>query len=292
MAISNNYTTDQLAQIDTLRSYVEEYCKSKNIDPGTYLASLDGNLVSADLRNDPVFQAYWQMAYLQLSEILDPSQINSMQSQVGEVDFDQLYAGSDQNYNDFISKLIQDNPEMMAFAAQMENKPEESESLLSIFNSSASAQKTVTGNSPMFLEISRDGSSTDTDPNTDDGTPHNTLYSADDARALGDKYNLGGGYDWLIGSEEGIRSTESSIFTYLAEMDQQLVDLKEGLRTGAMSAEEFNSDVSGISMYRETLLGMLQQLESSLSTIMDLYSKIIEKANEMQMATINNIKSA
>ena len=82
MSLNTSYNTDQLAQIDTLKSYVEDYCNSNDIDPSIYLSGLDGNKISEDLKNDPAFQAYWQLTWLQVTEIIDPTQISSLDAQV------------------------------------------------------------------------------------------------------------------------------------------------------------------------------------------------------------------
>jgi hypothetical protein len=294
MAITSTTTSsaDQLAQIDTLKTYVEDYCSANNIDPAVYLSSLDGNTISDDLRNDPAFQAYWQLTYLQLTEIIDPSSINSQDGQVGEINFDAVYAAADQQTKDLITNLLQDDPELMAFALAQAGQTEDSDSLLSMFTAANTAAATSTTAGAVM------GSNYLTDvPGTPSGmspadTGGNAMGDDSDARALGDEYDLGGGYDWLIDTEEGVHSTESSIFDYLAEMDQQLVDLKGALSTGQITAEEFSSQAGDISTYRETMLGMLQQLESSLSTIFDMYSKMVEQATQMQMSTINNMKPA
>lgn len=291
MALNTSYNTDQLAQIDTLKSYVEDYCDSNGIDPSIYLSSLDGNKISEDLKNDPAFQAYWQLTYLQLTEIIDPTQISSMDAQVGEIDFNALYAAQDADTNALITDLISDDPALMAYALKESGQAEASDSLLSLFtaaNTAAATSTTADSYGAQYLAEYPDEVSGTTASDTLD----NSMYEANDARALADEYDLGEGFDWVINTEEGIRSTESSIFNYLAEMDQQLVDLKGALDTGAISAEEFSADSDNISVYRETMLGMLQQLETSLSSVMEMYSKLIEQATQMQMSTINNMKPA
>jgi len=294
MSLNTSYNTDQLAQIDTLKSYVEDYCNSNDIDPSIYLSGLDGNKISEDLKNDPAFQAYWQLTWLQVTEIIDPTQISSLDAQVGEVDFNALYAAQDAETNALITDLISDDPALMAYVLKESGQVEASDSLLALFTAAntAAATSTTVDSYAAALGLGLGDIPDEVSGTTTSDTLNNNMFEANDARDLAAQYDLGEGFDWLISTEEGIRSTESSIFGYLAEMDQQLVDLKDALDTGKITAEEFSADSSNISVYRETMLGMLQQLETSLSSVMEMYSKLIEQANEMQMSTINNMKPA
>ena len=115
---------------------------------------------------------------------------------------------------------------------------------------------------------------------------------AQDARDFVRKYDLGGFYSEAIGTEEGIRSAEGSILSQIAEMDQQLADLGDAFDSGTIGVDKYNSEVKNVSVYRETLLAMLQNLQNTLSTIMEMYSKMIEQQKEMAQSVIQNMRSA
>jgi len=262
MSLNTSYNTDQLAQIDTLKSYVEDYCTANDIDPSIYLSGLDGNKISEDLKNDPAFQAYWQLTWLQVTEIIDPTQISSLDAQVGEVDFNALYAAQDAETNALITDLISDDPALMAYVLKASGQVEASDSLLALFTAANTAAATSTTVDGYAAALGLGDVPDEVSGTTSSDTLSNNMFEANDARDLAAQYDLGEGFDWLISTEEGIRSTESSIFNYLAEMDQQLVDLKDALDTGKISAEAFSYETDNISVYRETMLGMLQQLET------------------------------
>lgn len=267
-----NYSSDQINQIADLQAYLE----ANNIDPTVYMAAIDGNAIDTDLKNDPAFQAYWQLTYLQLTEILNPTMINSPEGDVGEIDFQALYDSASPEYNQFIEDLIADDPSIMTVLGNEANQ--QTDTLLG-------AIQTATGGSETA------GVTGDYDVDGAIGGSENYMGYSADARSIGEQYDLGEGYDWIIQTEEGIRAAEGSIMTTLAEMDQMLVDLKEGLQSGTISAEQFAADAENISVYRETYLGMMQQLETSLMTVMEMISKIIEQATETNMAIVNNSRA-
>jgi hypothetical protein len=100
--------------------------------------------------------------------------------------------------------------------------------------------------------------------------------------------------NYIIEYDEGIRAAEGSILDYLAEMDKQIEELTDAfdLPGSTMSVEEYNSEVEQRSSYREVLLTMLQSLESTMSNVMEMYSKMMENEQEMKMAVLNNWRGA
>lgn len=274
-----NYSSTDLNQMDQLREYINDYCAANDIDPATYVAALDDG-ASVDLSDDPAFQAYWQLAYLQLVYLLSGGATDM--SSPGDVSYDEtelmaaynaVAADPEQNYIlELAEEMLADDPELMAFFTTQTAGADAGNSLLATINLAEASSTTSSG--------------------SDSAEESSTSYSYVDqqARDFAEAYGSGSGLDWLIEYEEGIRGAEGSILNQLAEMDQQLVELTDALNSGNMSAEEYSAQVDQISSYRETMLAMMQQLEANLSNIMEMYSKLIEQANEMAMSVINNMR--
>lgn len=268
----------QMAQIENLSQYVTDYCKQHNIDPATYVAALDGKDM-AQLRDDPAFQAYWQLAAMQLSYLLSGGE--QLYSEPGAVEFDDMaisasYNSADEQTREFIDKLLQDDPELMAFFAMQQGGNEEANNILAAIN--LSQNRTTTPPQTSISDL----------PEEMAGYRH----VAEDARDFVRKYELGSFYDDVISTEEGIRSAEGSILNQIAEMDQQLADLSEAFDTGKIGVDKYNAEIKNVSVYRETLLAMMQNLESTLSTVMEMYSKMIEQQKEMAQSVIQNMRGA
>ncbi|MBI2339107.1 MAG: hypothetical protein HYU99_01910 [Deltaproteobacteria bacterium] len=257
------YTTDQSAQIDDLKSYVEEYCEANGIDPAIYTSALDGDAIDPELLSDPAFQAYWQLAYLQLMEILYPETVQSVYAEVGEVDFDSLYAAAGDEINEFMANLVADNPDLMAFSALTDG------------DSETSADTVTALIEEKLADAGESGGSTD--------------YVDEQARDLAEELGLSGMWDYLIETEEGIKSTENYLMGGLAELDQQLADLQEALESGEITAEEFSAQVEGISMYRELYVGLIQNLEDAWGNLIEMFSQLLKTQQDGQMAIARNL---
>ena len=265
MSETVTYTTDQSAQIDDLKGYVEEYCEANGIDSAIYTSALDGQTIDPDLLNDPAFQAYWQLAYLQLMEILYPEMVQSVYAEVGEVDFDALYSAAGDEINQFMENLVADNPDLMAFAALTDGDsttdPDAVSSAVESYSSGTSETRT---------------SSTD--------------YVDEQARDLLDLLGLDENlYGPLIDTEEGIKSTENYLLNGLAELDQQLADLQEALESGQITAEEFSAQIEGVSMYRELYVGLIQNLEDAWGNLLEMFSQLLKTQQEGQMSIARNL---
>lgn len=263
-----NYTSTQNQQVNDLRSYIEEYCQTNGIDPGIYTSALDGATIDPALLNDPAFQAYWQLAYLQLMEIINPLAVQSLYSEVGEIDFDALYSATDAETNEFIRNLVLDNPDLMAFAAIRDN------------DGATTADAVL-----QALQQRRAGRGTG--PSSDGNSPEE--YVDEEARDLADELGLGGVWDWMIDNEEGILSMEGFLMQGLAEIDQQLAGLQEALESGEMSAEAFEAQAAGVNMNRDLYLGLIQNLEDALGTIIEMFSQLIKAQNDQQLALARNM---
>lgn len=269
-----NYTAGQNQQIADLKNYVEEYCAQTGINPEIYTHALDGTTgIDPALLNDPAFQAYWQLAYLQLMEIINPTLVQSLYSEVGEVNFDALYARADPEMNDFIQNLVLDSPELMSFAALADHSAATDPQAVMQALTAAISPPTPAGEG---------GAASEEDP---------TQYTDEVARRLKEEFGLSGAWDWLIGTEEGIRSSENFLMGELAGMDQKLADLKDGLKNHTLSADEFNADVGQISSYRTYIMGVTQNLESALSQLVDMMSKVIKQRADMLQAISQNMKA-
>lgn len=254
-----NYTSEQQSQIDTLKSYVNEYCESHNIDPEVYTKYLD-NKQSIDpaLLNDPIFQAYWKVTYLQLLEMISPEVLQSVVGEAGEINFDEVYAHAGDDINNFIMQLVSDDPELMAFVA-------------------ASDQNAATD--PNYIRTLLEGPS--------GGDP--AIYVDEEARQMAQEWQLGGMFDSLISQEEQTRTAQNHLLMGLAEMDQQYAELTEALSQGDMTAQP---KLTQLAQNRELYLQMAQKLEESLTTILNLFSQLLKSMNESQRAIANNIRGS
>ncbi|OVE81956.1 hypothetical protein BVY03_01515 [bacterium K02(2017)] len=249
-------STDYSAAMDTIRSEVEAYCETHGIDPDEYLASLDGNL-TAHVFNNETFEAYFQLAYMQLMEILYPEQINSLEAEVGgDVNFETLYANSNDDINSLVKDLVEDSPELMAYFAQLESGQDESEALLGLLSAEQAKQ---TGQN-----------------------------FTDDARSLNESFDLGPGFEWVIDKEEGFKAAQMSILDRLSEFDEMQVELLNFFHdpNSEMSMEEFEAQSKELYYGRETMLGMLQSLTSAEATFFEMMSKIYQTAIETSQNVI------
>lgn len=265
-----SYTASQTEQINSLTAYVEEYCQAHGIDPNIYTSALNGE---ADIdRDNPVFQAYWQLAYLQLMEVINPTLVQSLYAEVGvggEVNFDMIYNATDPETREFIQNLIQDSPELMAFAA------------LTDYDSETNPQAILEALASEIPPAEEGGAGVEGDPHT---------FINEEARALAEEFGLTGSWEWLIGTEEGIRSTESFLMEGLNQLDNEILALQGQFESGAMSPEAFQAQVGRVSTYREIYVGMLQQLESGLTHLMELMSQLLKTQIDLGAALANNLR--
>lgn len=260
-----NYTADQVQQINDLQAYIQEWCDTHGVDPSIYTEALDGSAaISPAMLNDPVFQAYWQLAYLRLMEIINPTLVQSLYAETGEVDFDALYAAADPETNAFIENLVVDSPELMAFAVMSDGDPD-----------------TVAANIFVLLEENESA-----DPFAE------FAWTDEEAREIGEELGLGGMWDWMVGTEEGIRSTENWLFNYLSEIDQQLADMQEALASGELTAEGFSANVESVSVTRQVVVGMIQNLEEAWNNLLELYSNMVKSEHETQMGILSRSGSS
>lgn len=259
------YQTAQEQQINDLKSYIEDYCQTNNIDPTVYTGALDSRTgLPPDILQDPVFQAYWKLAYLQLMEILDPALVQSLYGQVGadNFDFDHVYSLVDPEFNQFLENLVVDNPELMAFLAQSDGNPD-------------------TSPEEVMAAISQLTQGLVPEP-----------YVAEDARRLIEELGVDNGLvNALLSTEEGIRATEQSILMSLAEMDAELAELRTALREGTMNADEFNAVVGQISANRQVNISMLGDIEGNLSNMFQLFSNLLQTQTEALSQIVRNWNS-
>lgn len=270
-SVSTTYTSDQIAQLEQLRQEIEAYCEANNIDPNIYLSALDGGTIDEDLKNDPVFQAYWELAYRQLLEIIAPTEIYSGYGGIDEIDFDTLYELTetyDPSINSFIETLLADDPELMAYYQALETGD-------------------VDAGTAVLMEINQlyveaaEEAAEDTEE---------YLYT-EDSRAYAEEHDLTEEFEGILDTIEATRAAETGIMTQLAEMDQTLAELAEAMNSGEISTEEYSAEVESLSASREMLMTMLQALESSLATILEMYSKLLEQMRDMEASITSNIRA-
>lgn len=264
---SINYTSDQLSQINNLKSYVEDYCETQGIDPTIYTAALDGNTIDPQVLNDPAFQAYWQLAYLRLMELINPTVSQSGAGDV-EINYETVRASASTEMDQFVKELLMDSPELMGFFAGQDDDP------------STTSQQVI--------NLIRSKSTVLPPPTAVDAA----TYVDEDARSLGQNLGLSSNmWDWLISTEEGTRTTENHLMGSLADMDQKLASLEEALRGGTISADEFKSKADGISTYRQMHVSLIQNLEDSWGNLLELFSNLLKAQQEGQQALVRNLNA-
>lgn len=270
-SVSTTYSSDQIAQLEQLRQEIEAYCETNGIDPNIYLSALDGGTIDEDLKNDPVFQAYWELAYRQLLEIIAPTEIYSAYGSIDEIDFDTLYQLTedyDPSINSFVETLLADDPELMAYYVGLEAGD-------------------MDAGTAVLMEINQlyVDSATEAAEEAEE-----YLYTAD-SRAYAEEAGLTEEFEGILDTIEATKAAETSILTQLAEMDQSLMELAEAMNSGEISTEEYSAQVESISASREMLMTMLQALESSLATILEMYSKLLEQMRDMESSITSNIRA-
>ncbi|HLD45304.1 MAG TPA: hypothetical protein VJC18_07700, partial [bacterium] len=192
-----------------------------------------------------------------------PEVINSLEAQVGEVNFDTLYAAAGDEFNGYITSLIEDDPELMALFATQAGGEGEGDWVMGYLSDLAA--------------------------NTDMGDSNQGSLT-DDARALADMYGLGEGFDWVINQEDLFASAEMAILDRLAEYDQAMADLVAALESGALSDTQFATEVQNCQFAREVDIALLQQMTDTKMSLFETISKIYNQTFEMQKSIINNIR--
>ncbi|OGQ06554.1 MAG: hypothetical protein A3G32_01515 [Deltaproteobacteria bacterium RIFCSPLOWO2_12_FULL_40_28] len=257
-----SYSESGIAEKEAIREYITDYCTSQGIDPNLYLSSLDGvQTVDPALFQDPVFQAYWQLAYVRLMSILDPELVQSLDAEIQAGNIDALYSKMGEEDYQAIQQILMDSPEILAFTAQDAGDEASAQQLLNSISSSAVA------------------------------TTGSTEYVDEQARAMAEALGLNGMYDYLIGTEEGIKTTEAHLMEGLGEMDMQITQLSEALRSGEISAEEFAAQTEQVSMYRELYVGLIQDLEGSWNNTIEMFSQLVKTRDEGLAAVTRNLSA-
>lgn len=243
-----------------VRAEIEAYAAAQGIDADEFLANLDA-VSTADLFDNPTFEAYFQLAYMQLMELLYPEVINSYEAEVGgEVDFDALYAYADDDINALIQELLADDPELAAYFTLRESGETEADYLMALLDS--------------YYETG--------------GDEINPAIQA--AYDLAEEYGMES-ITGLADQELLFESVQQSILDMLAEYDLAIADLVDAFHTGELTETEYGEQMGSISFYRETLLAMLTQVTSQESTFFEMISELYAQSSEMTMAILNNIRS-
>lgn len=257
-----NTSYDYNTAMEAIRAEVVEYCESQGIDPDVYLNNLDENLTTS-VMDIPSLESYFQLAYMQLMEIINPQLIASLEAQVGEVDFDTLYEHADDDLNNLITSLIEDDPELMALFAHQAAGQSEAEFLLN-----------------HLAELNQQ---------SDQGQDESFT---DDARNLADQFNFGPGFDWIIEKEDMFNAASQSIVERLASLDQAYAALISDFQSGNIDETTLNSEMQNISYARESLMVMLQQVSEFQMNFFEMVSQIFNKYYETQQSLISRLTPA
>lgn len=248
--MSNSVTT---TNYDSAVDQVLDYLEAQGVDVSTL--DMDG-AQSTDLDlSDPAVEAYFQLAYMQMMEILYPEVINSLEAQVGEVNFDTLYANTDPAVNELIMQMLEDDPDMMVEMTRATSGDAEADYVDALINAVY----------------------------TDTSTSSYTSSITDDFDTLGVE-----GLDWVADQEDAFKSAEQSILDSLSSYDEAILDITDQFQSGEISESEYNNQLEDVYMGREALLGMLQAVQSQEQNFFEMVSKLIENMIDTQMAIIRN----
>lgn len=240
---------------DSAVDQVLDYLEAQGVDVSSL--DLDG-VDSSDLdMSDPAIEAYFQLAYMQLMEILYPEQINSLEAQIGEVNFDTLYANTDAETNEIIMSLIEDDPDMLSAMTRASAGDAEGDAVDAYINA---------------IYTPDDGSAVSWESSI-----------TDDFEELGlEEWN------WVADQEEAFKSAEQSILDSLSEYDQMILDITDAFEAGAITEAQYEQQLTDVNMGREALLGMLQAVQSQEQNFFEMISDLIENMIDTQMAIIRN----
>lgn len=230
---------------------------------------LDNPEDSLAVTDNPALQAYFQLCYMQLAEILDPELINSLAADVGSVDFQTFYDNADPSFNEMITALIQEDPELMALYATEAGGQSEGDYVLTLLSQLSAEAATAT----------------ETDTDTDDDSEEKIT---DDARALQETFGLGEGFTWITEQEDIYNAGLESIANQLAEYDQSMQDLLEQFDNGEINETTYNSELSSMNAGREALLVLMQQISEYKMNFFEMISKLYDSVKDTQMAILNN----
>lgn len=262
---------DQISQIEDLSQYISEYCEANNIDPSTYLSALDGRSVS-EIFDDQTLQYYEQWTTMWLAYLLSGG--GELYSEPASVEFSeedliQAYQNADQEMLALIDKILEDDPDLMAFYALQVRGAEESNSLLALLHAETGDSNSQNQNTSTF----------------------NPEYVNEEARELMRQY---GQYEieGLLDTTEGLTSAMQNIAIQLAEDDQTLMQIVEQFERGEISLDMKNAKMDSIAASREMKLLALQNVQNSLATVEKAWSQLFESRQEIEVLIANNMRSA
>lgn len=252
---------DPINDVKTLNDFYT-YCEANNIDPDVYVKALDdGTTIDPDILNDPIFQAYWQLTYLKLMEIVNPALIQSVYAETGEVNFDDVYARAGDDWNNYLENMVLDSPELLGFGALTDGNPETQES-------------------EVFAALddyyaARGAASTD--------------YIDEEAREMAQEMGYGGMWNWLIGTEEGVISGMNGLMGYYTEYQQMYAELAQGIQDGTIDPEAGGAQLQQLSSSMSVVTTYMQNFQNFLSDIMEQFSNLKKAQSDGQMSIIRNM---
>jgi len=257
--VTINHTSEQSAQIDQLKNYVEDYCQQNGIDPKMYTSYLDNKNAALDpsIINDPIFQAYWQLSHLQLTEIINPIPLQSLSSEVGDVDLDKLYSTVDLNTQSLLEQIVGSDPSLAGISSQL--NMESPQEVLKYLNDS-------------------------TPP------PEAKAYAKEGGVKKVEKTQVGAGglFDWLEGTQDGLESVEKWAMGGLADIDAYIASLQEMIETGKIDPQKADILSKEAIASRETYVLFMQQSQGRLNQIMDLFSALLKSIRDTQNSVARN----
>lgn len=116
------------AEYQQLSAYLTSVLHMSEEEAAVYLSTnnYDGQTIDAAILQDPAFQAYWQMTYLKLMEIIDPTLVMAGYAVEGgnlEALFNYVYARADQTTNDNLETMALDNVNLFGLSADVDGDP-------------------------------------------------------------------------------------------------------------------------------------------------------------------------
>lgn len=284
---------------------IVKFCEDHGIDPAIYTSALnDGKVYDDALLKDPFFEAYWELTYIKLMELINPPLVQSMYAQVGgDADsvsamFDQLYAQADPELNKSIESMVLDNPEL----AEMFSKYSESEDgtydAAAVFLwLSGQAPESYLVEDSLFGTLENNTANQQTtnlsnaeeNGESSEGSSDPYVFVDEQARRLQDDLGLHGTvFDTILGQEESIESLKGNLMKEMGKLDAFLADLDEALNTGKMSKEQFQTQFEQFSLKKQLLLGLYQQAEHTFNNMLQMFSQLIKSRDEQHQMIIRN----
>lgn len=260
----SDISTQYYDQLTSLQNQLMEQYGIDDLD----LFTSEGNL-DLDLLNDANLSPFFQLAVLQLAEILEPTKINS---DSGEVTIDDLPDILGDELYQFIIDTITDDPELMAYFSGSESEATYIMGLLDSGSYDSSSATTTTTQETQSYES-----------------------ASDDARRINEEWDLdesiGGGYSWFIETEDAYNAGIWAILDRLDQISQAKLALSQAMldpEASETTLEQLSLEYESAMNSETSLFSMLGQFQDQVTTLAEMMTKLIEAYLEAKKGTVKN----